>query len=211
MQTPGAKCAPRERDGLFEMVKNAATMLVLILRERACQKCCANANLRARVSKDEDGPVGCALMLRDASQRPSAVAAPALAVRCDAPQHEGKGAAAHFGQTNPTVILAKRSQQWSSPRKRGPRITGWCSWVPALAALSRDDNRVRSREGPTCGCTKRALAHLLLFPACSLQGTVQLQRVSRSEPAQPASSHTSELMSLTPIIGVPLPCSPCLI
>jgi len=34
-----------------------------------------------------------ALMLRDASQRASAVEAPALATCCDAPQHEGAGAA----------------------------------------------------------------------------------------------------------------------
>ena len=49
----------------------------------------ANSNARARVSKDEDGH-GMALMLRDASQRALAVEAPALASRCDAPQHEGE-------------------------------------------------------------------------------------------------------------------------
>jgi hypothetical protein len=45
--------------------------------------------------------IGFALMLRDASQRASAVEALALASHCDAPQHEGEGA---------RRILAKRSQ-----------------------------------------------------------------------------------------------------
>jgi len=49
----------------------------------------ANPNARARVSKDEDGR-GMALMLRDASQRIWGAEAPALASRCDAPQHEGE-------------------------------------------------------------------------------------------------------------------------
>jgi hypothetical protein len=93
----------------------------------------------------------------------------------------------------------------SSPRKRGPMITGRCSWVPALAALGRDDDgrmhfgqtnptailakrsqhtpvvprkrrslagghgsrlslcsagmTIRWCGGPTCGCRKRAPAH----------------------------------------------------
>ena len=50
----------------------------------------ANPNARARVSKDEDGRA-VALMLRDASQRIWGAEAPALASRCDAPQHEGGG------------------------------------------------------------------------------------------------------------------------
>jgi hypothetical protein len=33
----------------------------------------------------------------------------------------------------------------SSPRKRGPVITGRCSWVPALAALGQDDDPVMRR------------------------------------------------------------------
>src|SRR5262249_3935787 len=98
------------------------------------------SNARTRVSKDEDGH---ALMLRDASQRASAGEAPALASRCDAPQHEGEGAPRilakrtqrafwrnepnrHFGETNPTSILAKRTQAGS----------------------------MRASEVPTCGCTK---------------------------------------------------------
>jgi hypothetical protein len=33
----------------------------------------------------------------------------------------------------------------SSSRKRGPMITGRCSWVPALAALGRDDSWMARR------------------------------------------------------------------
>ena len=54
--------------------------------ERACGSAAANQVACARVSKDED----VALMLRDASQRASAVGAAALAFRCDAPQYEGE-------------------------------------------------------------------------------------------------------------------------
>src|SRR5262249_8106269 len=76
--------------------------------ERACRRHCGNSNARTRVSKDEDGH---ALMLRDASQRASAGEAPALASRCDAPQHEGEGA---------PRILAKRTQRafWRNEPKR---------------------------------------------------------------------------------------------
>jgi len=45
----------RERDVLFDMVKNAVSDGRPHPEERACQKRCANANLRARVSKDEAG------------------------------------------------------------------------------------------------------------------------------------------------------------
>src|SRR5262249_24234088 len=72
-----------------------------------------------------------ALMLRDASQRIRAVEAPALASRCDAPQHEGEGRRA-FGGTNPTII-------WPSvvPAKAGTHHHRQWLWVPALASLSR--------------------------------------------------------------------------
>ena len=70
------KNAPREREGLFEMVKlfemvswpeNA--ILVLILRSAHVQKVPQARTCVARVSKDEDGDNVGALMLRDASQR----------------------------------------------------------------------------------------------------------------------------------------------
>jgi hypothetical protein len=50
----------------------------------------------------------------------------------------------------------------SSPRKRGPMITDRWSWVPALAALGRDDGHL---SASTCGCMGRPL---IAFH-CSLQ------------------------------------------
>src|SRR5262245_45762628 len=69
-------------------------------------------------------------MLRDASQRASAGEAPALASRCDAPQHEGEGA---------PRILAKRSQGSFGvvPAKAGTHDHRRWLWVPALPSLSR--------------------------------------------------------------------------
>jgi hypothetical protein len=69
----------------------------------------------------------------------------------------------------------------SSPRKRGPMITGRWLWVPALAALGRDDSWMARRislrlYGMGAGASS-------LFRACSLQGMVQLPRVCRIEPA----------------------------
>jgi|SRR5690242_12334322 hypothetical protein len=58
------------------------------------ERACARLEGRGR-------PRNAALMLRDASQRASAVEASALATCCDAPQHEG---AARFGRTKPTVV-----------------------------------------------------------------------------------------------------------
>src|SRR5437899_3986429 len=90
------KNAPREREGLFAMVKlfemvswpeNA--ILVLILRSAHVQQVPQARTCVARVSKDEDGDGVGALMLRDASQRSEAAEAAVLASRCDAPLHEG--------------------------------------------------------------------------------------------------------------------------
>jgi hypothetical protein len=77
-----------------------------------------------------------------------------------------------LGQTNPST------PRRSSPRKRGPMITGRCSWVPALAMLGRDD-------GAWVACStnlrvqEKGAGSALLFRACSLQGTVQPQRAAR--------------------------------
>jgi len=90
------KNAPREREGLFAMVKlfemvswpeNA--ILVLILRSAHVQQVPQARTCVARVSKDEDGDGVGALMLRDASQRSEAAEAAVLALRCNAPLHEG--------------------------------------------------------------------------------------------------------------------------
>src|SRR5262245_39893586 len=71
VQTLGAENAPRERDGLFEIVswdlpktvrRRAASSAVLILRSARSEESPQNRNKRARVSKDEDDD-GMALML----------------------------------------------------------------------------------------------------------------------------------------------------
>src|SRR5439155_26501442 len=67
--------------------------------ERACPSASANSNARARVSKDEDERLPCALMLRDASLR-AGCRHLLLVSHCDAPQHEGKGGRWRLGQTN---------------------------------------------------------------------------------------------------------------
>jgi hypothetical protein len=126
----------RERDGLFDMVKNAASDGRPHPEERACESRSSNSNVRARVAKEEDEPLHAALMLRDASQRASAAAAPALASRCDAPQHEGEKA---------------RRNLWLSETMSGS---------------------------------------VSLFPACSLQGAAQPQRVAPSV-VQPDSGRTA--------------------
>jgi hypothetical protein len=137
-QSPDAAMRARERDGLFDMVKNAVSDGRPHPEERACDKGCANANLRARVSKDEDEQVGCALMLRDASQRASATAVPALASRCDAPQHEGEKA---------PRILAKRTQLRFWPNEPKSRLS------TRAARASAGTTSVGS-GAPTFGCRK---------------------------------------------------------
>src|SRR5215468_603846 len=102
---PGRGRAPRERDGLFDIVKwelpktvrrRAASSAVLILRS-AHALAVPQSRKGVRASRRMRTV---ALMLRDASQRIWALEAPALAFGCDAPQHEGDGA---------RRILAKRS------------------------------------------------------------------------------------------------------
>src|SRR6266545_6900586 len=82
----------------------------LVLRRRAApSRRPRPEEARSAVSKDEDEPLrapSCFETHRIAANLRSMHAL----LRCDAPQHEGGGWAAHFGQTNPTIILAKRSQ-----------------------------------------------------------------------------------------------------
>ncbi len=90
-QSPDAEMRARERDGLFDMVKNAA---------------------------------GDALM------------------------------------SSPRIARRRRA---STRLCWGPMITGRCSWVPALAALGRDDALIGWRKAPTYGCRKRGPAKVLCF------------------------------------------------
>src|SRR6266508_5864631 len=140
------------------------------MREPFCEleRACSRLKGRGRATT-------CALMLRDASQRASALEAPALASRCDAPQHEGRRA---------LRILAKRTQRSFPPNEakphsrrpreghpatlasRGPR----CGDPGSLAgvhgsrlSLRSAGTTIRSREGPTFGCTKSPLAPFHCF------------------------------------------------
>src|SRR5262249_729650 len=84
-------------------------------------------------------------MLRDASQRASAGDVPALASRCDAPQHEGEGARRILAKrTKGRLGQTKRRIIWPSvvPAKAGTHDHRRWLWVPALAALGRDDDRL---------------------------------------------------------------------
>src|SRR5262249_60333587 len=98
--------------------------------ERACRRRSANSNVRTRVSKDEDEQVhapSCFETHRSATM----LGRRRARSRRDAPQHEGRGGTAHFGEAKPMCPHWK-----SSPRKRGPMITGRWSWVPALRFAS---------------------------------------------------------------------------
>src|SRR5262249_6219266 len=115
-------------------------------------------------------------MLRDASQRGSGVAAPALAARCDAPQHEGRSG---------RCILAKRTQRIllrSSPRKRGPMITA-SGYGSRLSLRSAGTTIFHQNEGPTCGCKETIAGPDPLLRDCYLQWRTQLERVSRKRPS----------------------------
>jgi hypothetical protein len=151
-QSPDAAMRARERDGLFEMVKNAAgdvrphpegAHAEDVLQTRTC----VGASRRMRTATAR------ALMLRHASQRVRALGR--TSARVELSMRAGEGAALHFGQTNPPASIR------SSPRKRGSMITGRWSWVPALASLGRNDTGLVAT--PTCGCRKASPARLLCF------------------------------------------------
>ena len=84
---PGSACCVGRRECV--LCENVSRDARPHPEERACRRSAPSSKARTRVSKDED--VHAALMLRDASQRIWALEAPALASRCDAPQHEGEG------------------------------------------------------------------------------------------------------------------------
>ena len=131
--------------------------------ERACSVL-LQSRTSMRASRRMRTATECALMLQDASQRSRVVEASVLASRCDAPQHEG-GA---------RCLLAERSAAFRDHRRR--------LWVPALPSLSRGS------AGTTTGSVlstnlrlrETMAGSVSLFPACYLQGMLQLQRVEPS-------------------------------
>jgi hypothetical protein len=66
----------------------------------------ANANARARVSKDEDKQVHSPSCFETHRRAVSAVEGRGPAWRCGAPQHEGRERA-HFGETQQDACLAR--------------------------------------------------------------------------------------------------------
>src|SRR5262249_48078915 len=99
-KSPGAENAPRERDGLFDMVNCEVRDARPHPEERACRRRSANSNLRTRVSKDEDEQVhspSCFETHRSATM----LGRRRARSRSDAPQHEGRGRTAHFGEAKP--------------------------------------------------------------------------------------------------------------
>src|SRR5262249_56102030 len=84
LQTPGAENVPRERDGLFDIVRWVETRCCPHPEERACASASAKSNARARISKDEDDH-GMAQTHRSARRQRKH-----LRSRRAAPQHEGR-------------------------------------------------------------------------------------------------------------------------
>ena len=141
LQTSGAENAPRERDGLFDIVRwelpktvRRRTASSVCPRpphpeERACGSAAANQVVRARVSKDG---AAIPLMLRDASQRSRAVdafelawAAMLLSMRASAGSAEptcgcGRRSPAPFHCFGIVIYNGKRNSNVSS-RKRALR------------------------------------------------------------------------------------------
>ena len=130
--------------------------------ERACGSAAANQVARARVSKDGAAVTPSCFETHRSGRRPRK--APALASRCDAPQHEGEGRRAfwrnepnrHFGRTKPSGELGVF----------GPS------------------------EAPTFGCRKRPRAQFHCFRPVLYNDFLQLARVGRTERARFPRQHS---------------------
>jgi hypothetical protein len=172
-QSPDAAMRARERDGLFEIVSCYYAMFVLILRSAHAKdvlqtRTCVRASRRMRTSH---WCVPSCFETHRSAPWPSE--GPARVSRCDAPQHEGGRCAAHFGETNPIVlnpvVPAKAGTPDHRPLFMGPGSSfarpGRQSWVTCSANLRLQEKGAGSA---------------LVFPACSLQGAAQPQRVAPS-------------------------------
>jgi hypothetical protein len=114
-----------------------------------------------------------------------------------------------FDIVNIAIGRAVLSLCGSSPRKRGPLITGPCSWVLALAALGRDDGEVGwakslalpSPRGQRRGVilpTRTSRATRLCPPYCSLRSSPR----KRDDPvARP--NYRSPSSRRTPVASLP--------
>src|SRR5262245_13374911 len=131
---------------LFEVVSRGVRDARPDPEGRVGRRRSANSKARTRVSKDEDGRwvrphasrrIAARLSCGSASARRAAML---LSMRATAPR-----------------ILAKRTQDHLAirvvPAKAGTHDRRRWLWVPALAALGRDDDGLVHEE-PTCGCTQ---------------------------------------------------------
>jgi hypothetical protein len=158
-QSPDAKMRARERDGLFDMGKNAAGDVRPHPGERACRGSAANANVRARVSKDEDG-------------------------HCTRPHASRRIAARHGGRKDrrarrAAMLLSMRARNafWRNEPNRDFGETNPILLNPVVPAQAGTHDHQPVFMGPgsryarpgrhldrsTCGCRKRRPARLLCF------------------------------------------------
>src|SRR5262245_42935280 len=124
-------------------------------------------------------------MLRDASQRGSAVEGAAFASCCDAPQHEGgEGAVLHFGQTNPSIVFG---QTRSTCGCRKASLVQLPCFAPVLYREPCNSN-VSRRNGGDFGQT---------IPTCLSLGSPprkrHFRRTTAEQPAEQAEPTSGQL------------------
>jgi hypothetical protein len=73
----------------------------------------------------------------------------------------------------------------SSSRKRGPMITGRCSWVPALATLGRDDGAWVCRDRQSFVRTRAARPALIAQPHRNVERAAAIRECRAVEARRP--------------------------
>src|SRR5258707_1234567 len=152
MQNPGRKNAPREREWLFDIVRRelpktvrrrAASSAVLILRSAHAQALPqSRVSVRASRRMRTAGP--------PSLRSPPAGFGPGNACAPGSPRgSSGRGRGAFWRNEAKTTLAIG-----VVPAKAGTHDHCRWLWVPALAALGRDDDRFGPSEAPTCGCAK---------------------------------------------------------
>jgi hypothetical protein len=156
--------------------------------------------------------IGCALMLRDASQRCEAVEALAHAARCDAPQHEGREGpcilARRSAQQNTWLVRAKNQPVGVENGREGVFPVSGLFFTGSCATPARDaDTEIESRQiisarpcasvGTRCGRVRKQLrvekrASILLINR-NLQETAQRERVNCQRPGHRAANSVCSL------------------
>jgi hypothetical protein len=153
-QSPGAKNAPRERDGLFDIVRMESKARI------------ARAGAVRVTAPSPLAGEGSSMVLRARKGEGYAARTPhpfqcVGTPLCPLPQGERarKAPPGHFGQTNPTAILAKRTRlhRGGRPRESESGDPGSPAGVHGsrLSLRSAGTTVAGSRAAPTCGCRKR--------------------------------------------------------